>query len=70
MTGAPRISTKFNIDTAAGGFADVERLVGDSPERLGLSRVPVLILYGRIVATSPDRDERSRSPEEVVGSGD
>src|SRR5262245_43760304 len=46
----PRISTKFNIDTAAGDFAgQVERSLGDSLERLGLSRVPVLILHSRIV---------------------
>ncbi|MGH7754613.1 MAG: aldo/keto reductase [Gemmatimonadales bacterium] len=67
----PRISTKFNIDTSAGDFAgQIERSVGASLERLGLSRVPLLILHSRVVdATNRARDTRSLSPAEVVGPG-
>jgi L-glyceraldehyde 3-phosphate reductase len=67
----PRISTKFNIDTSAGDFAgQIERSVTDSLQRLGLASVPVLILHSRVVGkTGPDRDKRSLSPKEVIGSG-
>lgn len=67
----PRISTKFNIDTSAGDFAgQVERSVAASLKRLGLARVPVLILHSRIVeANGPGRDKRSLSVAETLGSG-
>jgi L-galactose dehydrogenase/L-glyceraldehyde 3-phosphate reductase len=67
----PRISTKFNIDTSAPDFAgQIERSVADSLRRLGLDRVPVLILHSRIVTgTGPGRDKRSLSPQEVLGKG-
>jgi len=67
----PRISTKFNIDTSAPDFAgQIERSVADSLRRLGLDRVPVLILHSRIVVgTGPGRDKRSLNPQEVLGKG-
>jgi aryl-alcohol dehydrogenase-like predicted oxidoreductase len=67
----PRISTKFNIDTTAGDFSgQVERSVAESLQRLGLDRVPVLILHSRIVAAAgPERDNRSLTPQAVLGSG-
>jgi aryl-alcohol dehydrogenase-like predicted oxidoreductase len=66
-----RVSTKFNIDTSAGDFAgQVERSVAASLQRLGLSRVPLLILHSRVVdAGNRARDKRSLSPAEVLGSG-
>lgn len=67
----PRISTKFNIDTSAGDFAgQIERSVGASLQRLGLPSVPLLILHSRVVdAANPARDNRSFSPQEVLGPG-
>lgn len=67
----PRISTKFNIDTSVGDFAgQIERSVEASLGRLGLDRVPVLILHSRVVGeVGPDRDKRSLSPQEVLGKG-
>ena len=67
----PRISTKFNIDTSAGDFAgQVERSVAASLQRLGLERVELLILHGRVVSTSgAERDTRSLSVAQVLGSG-
>jgi aryl-alcohol dehydrogenase-like predicted oxidoreductase len=67
----PRISTKFNIDTTAGNFANqIEQSVAASLQRLGLDSVPVLILHSRIVeATGPGRDNRSLAPDEVLGRG-
>jgi L-galactose dehydrogenase/L-glyceraldehyde 3-phosphate reductase len=67
----PRISTKFNIDTSVGDFAgQIERSVADSLQRLGLAKVPVLILHSRIVdATGPGRDKRNLSVEETLGRG-
>lgn len=67
----PRVSTKFNIDTSAGNFAgQIERSVADSLQRLGLGKVPVLILHSRIVnETGPGRDKRSLSPQETLGKG-
>ena len=71
QTKRPRISTKFNIDTSAGDFAgQIERSVADSLQRLGLASVQVLILHSRIVGqTSPGRDNRSLSPQEVLAAG-
>jgi D-threo-aldose 1-dehydrogenase len=67
----PRVSTKFNIDTSAGDFAgQIERSVSASLRRLGLARVPLLILHSRVVeAANRARDKRSLSVEEVLGSG-
>jgi D-threo-aldose 1-dehydrogenase len=67
----PRISTKFNIDTSAGDFVgQIERSVTASLERLGLSRVPLLILHSRVVdPANRARDTRSLTPAEVLGSG-
>jgi L-glyceraldehyde 3-phosphate reductase len=67
----PRVSTKFNIDTSAGDFAgQIERSVSGSLERLGLNRVPLLILHSRVVdAANRARDRRSLSIEEVLGPG-
>jgi D-threo-aldose 1-dehydrogenase len=67
----PRISTKFNIDTSSGDFVgQIERSVAASLERLGLSRVPLLILHSRVVdAANRGRDTRSLAPTEVLGSG-
>jgi L-galactose dehydrogenase/L-glyceraldehyde 3-phosphate reductase len=67
----PRVSTKFNIDTSAGDFAgQVMRSVEGSLQRLGLDKVPLLILHSRIVGeTEPGRDNRSLSPAEVLGRG-
>lgn len=67
----PRISTKFNIDTSAGDLAgQIERSVSASLQRLGLSRVPLLILHSRVVdADNRARDKRSLDPAEVLGPG-
>ncbi len=67
----PRISTKFNIDTSAGDFAgQIERSVAASLQRLGLGKVPLLILHSRAVdAANRARDTRSLTAEEVVGAG-
>jgi len=67
----PRVSTKFNIDTSAGDFAgQIERSVAASLARLGLSRVPLLILHSRAVdAANRGRDTRSLSPAQILGSG-
>ena len=71
----PRVSTKFNIDTSRssspGEVADqVERSVTASLERLGLDRVPLLILHSRVVdAANRARDARSLDPAEVLGAG-
>jgi L-galactose dehydrogenase/L-glyceraldehyde 3-phosphate reductase len=67
----PRISTKFNIDSSAADFAgQIERSVTASLGRLGVSRVPVLILHSRIVDdTARVRDSRSLNPAEVLGTG-
>jgi L-galactose dehydrogenase/L-glyceraldehyde 3-phosphate reductase len=67
----PRISTKFNVDPSVGDVAGhVERSVTASLERLGLARVPLLILHSRVVdAANRGRDPRSLSPADVLGSG-
>jgi D-threo-aldose 1-dehydrogenase len=67
----PRISTKFNIDNSVGNFAgQVERSVAASLQRLGLERVELLILHGRVVsASSSEGDTRSLSVAQVLGSG-
>lgn len=67
----PRISTKFNIDTSAGDFAgQIERSVSASLQRLGLRSVPLLILHSRVVeVTNKERDKRSLTVREVLGSG-
>lgn len=67
----PRVSTKFNVDTSAGDFAgQIERSVAASLERLGLSRVPLLILHSRVVdAANRRRDTRSLTSAEVLGTG-
>jgi L-glyceraldehyde 3-phosphate reductase len=67
----PRISTKFNVDSSQGDIAgQVERSVSASLERLGLARVPLLILHSRIVdADNRGRDTRSSSAAEVLGTG-
>lgn len=67
----PRISTKFNIDTSAGDFAgQIERSVSASLQRLSLRSVPLLILHSRVVeVTNKERDKRSLTVREVLGSG-
>jgi L-glyceraldehyde 3-phosphate reductase len=66
----PRISTKFNVDTSAGDFAQqIERSVAASLERLGLKRVELLILHGRVVGDGPGRDARSLDVAQVLGPG-
>ena len=68
----PRISTKFNIDTTAPDYAgQIERSVEGSLKRLGLDRVPVLILHSRVVGEGGEgaRDARSLTPEQVLGAG-
>ena len=67
----PRISTKFNIDASAPDFAgQVERSVTASLGRLGLGRVPLLILLNRIVEeASPDRNNRSLTARQVLAKG-
>src|SRR5262245_35842980 len=67
----PPVSTKFNLDTSAGDFAgQIERSVAASLERLGLSRVPLLILHSRAVdAANRTRDTRSLRPAEILGAG-
>src|SRR5262245_52645559 len=67
----PRISTKFNIDTSAGDFAgQIERSVAGSLDRLGLDRVPLLILHSRVVdVANRRRNARSFSAAELLQSG-
>ncbi len=67
----PRISTKFNVDASAPDFAgQVERSLAASLERLGLDSVQVLILHNRVVDDgSPDRNNRSLTPAQVLGPG-
>jgi aryl-alcohol dehydrogenase-like predicted oxidoreductase len=71
----PRISTKFNVDTSPGSSAgdiagQVERSVNASLNRLGLDRVPLLVLHSRVVdAADRGSDPRSLSPAEVLGPG-
>jgi L-glyceraldehyde 3-phosphate reductase len=67
----PRVSTKFNIDVSQGDLAgQIERSVSASLQRLGLERVPLLILHSRVVdAASPVRDARSVSPQEILQTG-
>jgi aryl-alcohol dehydrogenase-like predicted oxidoreductase len=67
----PRISTKFNIDTSKGDFAgQIERSIAVSLQRLGLSRVPLLILHSRVVdAANRARDTRSLGVAELLGPG-
>jgi D-threo-aldose 1-dehydrogenase len=67
----PRISTKFNIDTSAADFAgQIERSVAASLQRLGLPRVPLLILHSRAVSeSSTGRDTRSLSARQILGDG-
>jgi aryl-alcohol dehydrogenase-like predicted oxidoreductase len=67
----PRVSTKFNVDAAAGDVAgQIERSVSGSLKRLGLARVPLLILHGRVVdAVNGARDKRSLSVADVLGAG-
>jgi D-threo-aldose 1-dehydrogenase len=64
----PRISTKFNIEAAAGDFArQVERSVGDSLARLKLKSVPLLILHNRVVTERAGADTRGLTVTEVLG---
>jgi aryl-alcohol dehydrogenase-like predicted oxidoreductase len=64
----PRLSTKFNIDAAAGDFADqVERSVGDSLARLKLKSVALLILHNRVVTERRGGDTRGLTVAEVLG---
>jgi L-glyceraldehyde 3-phosphate reductase len=67
----PRVSTKLNVDMGTGDIAgQIERSVAASLQRLGLARVPLLILHGRIVdAASPTRDARSVTPQDVLQDG-
>jgi L-glyceraldehyde 3-phosphate reductase len=67
----PRVSTKFNVDLSRGDLAgQIERSVSTSLQRLGLARVPLLILHGRVVdAASPTRDARTVSPQDVLQAG-
>jgi aryl-alcohol dehydrogenase-like predicted oxidoreductase len=67
----PRISTKLNVDMSKGDVAgQIQRSVSASLQRLGLARVPLLILHGRVVdAASPVRDARSVSPQDVLQTG-
>ncbi len=67
----PRVSTKFNVETSAGDCAgQIERSVAASLGRLGLSRVPLLILHSRVVdAANRGRDTRSLTSAEVLGTG-
>jgi L-galactose dehydrogenase/L-glyceraldehyde 3-phosphate reductase len=67
----PRISTKFNVDTSAGDFkAQIERSVAASLGRLGLPKVPLLILHSRVVEPANRvRDNRSLTVAEVLGAG-
>jgi aryl-alcohol dehydrogenase-like predicted oxidoreductase len=67
----PRVSTKFNVDASAGDIAgQIEGSVRASLRRLGLTRVPLLILHSRVVAAANRAtDKRSLSVGEVLGSG-
>lgn len=66
----PRISTKFNLDVPAGDFeGQMFRSVEASFERLGVDRLPLLILHNRIIdEDTADRDARGLTPSEVLGS--
>jgi aryl-alcohol dehydrogenase-like predicted oxidoreductase len=64
----PRVSTKVNVDLAAGDAAgQIERSLAQSLRRLGLERVPVLLLHGRIVGEeAAGRDARSLTARDVL----
>ena len=63
----PRISTKFNIDTSAGDFANqVEASLAASLARLKLKSVPLLILHNRVVATKQAGDSRGLTAAQVL----
>ncbi len=67
----PRISTKFNIDRAAGDWpGQVRRSLEASLERLGLDSVEVAILHNRVVGDgATDRGARDLTVTEVIGDG-
>jgi D-threo-aldose 1-dehydrogenase len=67
----PRLSTKFNVDSSKPDYAgQIARSVEDSLGRLGMKKVPVLILHSRIAdATGPGRDKRSLGVEATIGRG-
>lgn len=67
----PRLSTKFAVDAAAGDFkGQIRRSLEASLERLGESRVEVLILHNSIAADgASDRVPRDVSVSEVLGPG-
>lgn len=70
-TPRPRISTKFNIDWAAGDYrGQVRRSLEASLERLGLDKVELLILHNRIVNRQPvARGPRELLPHDVLEPG-
>lgn len=67
----PRISTKFNIDIAAGNIEDqVFRTVEESFERLGVDHVQLIILHNQIVADgAAGVGERSIRPDDILRPG-
>jgi L-galactose dehydrogenase/L-glyceraldehyde 3-phosphate reductase len=66
----PRVSTKVNVNAAEGDAAgQIERSLAGSLRRLGLERVPLLLLHGRIVGEdAARRDVRSLTVPEVLAS--
>ncbi|MGI9385326.1 MAG: aldo/keto reductase [Methyloligellaceae bacterium] len=67
----PRISTKFNLDVPAGDFeGQMFRSVEASFERLGVDRLPLIILHNRIVDDDQKgQDARGLALSELLGSG-
>lgn len=67
----PRLSTKFNVDLAGGDPAgSIVRSVEESFQRLGVSKVPVLMLHNPVIADSnPDDGERSVRVADVLRGG-
>ncbi len=67
----PRISTKFNVDFAGGDPAgSIRRSVEESFQRLGVSKVPVLMLHNPVVNDSnPDGGDRPIRVSQVLQPG-
>jgi D-threo-aldose 1-dehydrogenase len=63
----PRLSTKFRIDPTASDFAgQIRRSVADSFQRLGLSKVEVLILHNQM---SEAGGGATLTPADILGPG-
>ena len=67
----PRVSTKFNADLSAPDLeAQITGSVKESLNRLGLPKVPLLILHNQILPDQhPAPDSRSLRPKDILAKG-